>query len=258
MAAGGERIPGTPRYRHHQLRNPGTEPFLPNFLLKEWIVGAVFLLAFILWVWFNPVDLGPRANPDDTSFIPVPDWYFLFLYQILKYYPGQYIVFGTVLVPLVATLLLLFTPWLDVSKTRHPYKRPLATGAMVLTTFLVIWLTNEAAVQHRAEVAAASGQGQLSAGLVSLPKIPASQIHLTATDMPGYQIFEQNCSGCHGKSAEGGFGPPIYAIGKYWDENKLKSFITQGSPPKMPPKGGLSSESDVEKVAQWLAQQKGS
>ena len=111
----------------------------------------------MLWIVFNPVDLGDKANPDDTSFIPVPDWYFLFLYQTLKYYPGSNIVVGTVLVPMVASLLLLFTPWLDTSKTRHPYKRPLATGAMVLTTLLTIWLTNEAAVQHQPEVEAIRG-----------------------------------------------------------------------------------------------------
>jgi menaquinol-cytochrome c reductase cytochrome b/c subunit len=252
--AGGERIPGTPRYRHHHLKNPGTEPFFPNFLLKEWIVGSVFLLAFMLWVVFNPVDLGSKANPDDTSFIPVPDWYFLFLYQILKYYPGSDIVVGTVLLPMVASLLLLFTPWLDTSKVRHPYKRPLATGAMVLTTLLVIWLTNEAAVQHAAEVAAASGKA--SAGLPQIPKKDPSQIHLVDTDMPGYKIFENTCANCHGKSGEGGSGPPIYAIGKYWDAKKLKEFVNNPSG-MMPKNGTLTSDDDVQKVVEWLAKQKG-
>ncbi|MBX5437854.1 MAG: c-type cytochrome [Alicyclobacillaceae bacterium] len=253
--AAGERIPGTPRYRHHLLKNPGTEPFLPNFLLKEWIAGSVFLLGFILWVVFNPMDVGPKANPDDTSFIPVPDWYFYFLYQILKYFPGNYEVFGTVVLPLVGALLLLFAPWLDVSKARHPYKRPLATASMVLVTFLCIWLTNEAAVQHRAEVAAEQGGG-VSAGLPVLPKVPASQIHLVDTTMPGYEIFSHTCAGCHGASGEGGFGPPVYAIGKYWNEQQLYDFVIKGMG-QMPPRGGLSSDAEVRKVVEWLAKQKG-
>ncbi|GMA48704.1 menaquinol-cytochrome c reductase cytochrome b/c subunit [Alicyclobacillus contaminans] len=252
--AGGERIPGTPRYRHHLETNPGTEPFFPNFLLKEWIVGSVFLLAFMLWVVFNPVDLGDRANPDDTSFIPVPDWYFLFLYQILKYYPGSDIVVGTVLVPMVASLLLVFAPWLDTSKARHPFQRPLATSAMMLTTLLTIWLTNEAAVQHKAELDAASGKA--SAGLPVLPKIPASQIHLVNTNMPGYKLFEQTCANCHGKSGEGGLGPPIYAIGKYWNASQLKSFVNNPSG-MMPKNGTLSSDTEVQQVVDWLSQQKG-
>lgn len=254
--AGGERIPGTPRYRHHHLKNPGTEPFFPNFLLKEWIVGSVFLTAFVLWCAFNPVDLGPKANPQDTSFIPVPDWYFLFLYQILKYYPGNFEVFGTVLMPLIGSLLLLAAPWLDPIKERHPYKRPLATISMILVTVLTIWLTNEASVQHEAELASASGGGAVSAGLVKLPQIPASQIHLVDTSMSGYKIFQSTCAGCHGSSAQGGFGPPIYAIGKYWDESKIDAFVTKGMG-QMPPRGGLGSDAQVKQVVAWLAKQKG-
>ena len=253
--AGGERIPGTPRYRHHLLKNPGTEPFFPNFLLKEWIAGAVFLTAFMLWVMFNPVELGPKANPDDTTFIPVPDWYFLFLYQLLKYYPGSAIVFGTVLVPMAASLILIFTPWLDVRKSRHPYKRHVATASMVLVTFLTIWLTNEAWVQHKAEQSA-SGGGPVTTALPSVPKIPVSQIHLTDTQAQGYKIFESTCSTCHGTSAEGVVGPPIYAIGKYWNQKQLVDFITKGGG-VMPARGGLSSDAQVKVVAQWLAEQKG-
>lgn len=252
--SGGQRIPGTPRYRHNLQQNPGTEPFFPNFLLKEWIVGAVFLTAFMLWVVFNPMTLGDRANPDDTSFIPVPDWYFLFLYQILKYYPGSDIVFGTVLVPFIGSCLLIFAPWLDTSKDRHPFKRPLATWGMVLTTFIVIWLTNEAAVQHQAEVASASGAP--SAGLPVLPKKDPSQITFVSTSDPGYKIFESTCATCHGSKGEGNIGPPIYAIGKYWDASKLDSFITHPAG-AMPPMGTLSSASQVKEVATWLAKQKG-
>ncbi|MCL6444569.1 MAG: c-type cytochrome [Alicyclobacillus sp.] len=253
--AGGERIPGTPRYRHHQLKNPGTEPFFPNFLLKEWIAGSVFLLAFMLWIVFNPVDLGAKADPTDTSFIPVPDWYFLFLYQILKYFPGNYEVFGTVVLPLIGSLLLIFVPWLDVKKARHPYKRPLATWSMVLAVVMTIWLTNEAAVQHRAELEAAT-PGAVSAGLPVIPKIDKSQIHLVDTSMPGYAIFEHTCANCHGSSGEGVVGPPVYAIGKYWNKQQLLDFVNKGMG-GMPPKGTLSSEADVKKVVDWLVLQKG-
>lgn len=252
--AGGERIPGTPRYRHHLIEHSGYEPFFPNFLLKEWVAGSVFLVGFMLWVVFNPVELGAKANPDDTSFIPVPDWYFLFLYQILKYYPGPDIVFGTVLVPLVGTCLLIFAPWLDTSKERHPYRRPMATLAMVLTTFITIWLTNEAAVQHQTEVAAASGQP--TAGLPVLPKKDPSQITFVDTSMPGYKLFEQTCANCHGSKGEGNIGPAIYGIGKYWDAQKLQDFITHPAG-AMPPMGTLSSPQQVQEVAAWLANQKG-
>ena len=104
--------------------------------------------------------------------------------------------------------------------------------------------------------ASTSGSGSAPAQLVNLPKIPASQIHLVDTTMPGYQIFESTCSGCHGQSAEGGFGPPIYAIGKYWSQAQIQAFVTQGRG-AMPPNGSLSSSSQVQQVVAWLANQKG-
>lgn len=217
-------------------------------MLKEWIVGSVFLLAFILWIVFNPVTLGDKANPQDTSFIPVPDWYFLFLYQLLKYFPGTDEVFATALVPGIASLLLICAPWLDRTKTRHPYKRTLATGAMVLTCLLTIWLTNEAAVQHEAEL-----HPPVSSGLVVLPPMPAGHQFVDTSD-PGYKIFESVCATCHGNQGQGAFGPAIYAIGKYWDASKLYDFVSKGMG-AMPPRGTLSNDQQVKVVTSWLAKQ---
>lgn len=148
-----KRVPKVPRPRGSCVKKDGYEPFFPNFLLKEWVIGAVFLIAFFLWIIFNPVTLGPQANPSDTSFIPMPDWYFYFLYQFLKYFPGSDIVIGILLVPLISVILFMLVPWLDASASRRPIKRKLGSLAMILTILLAIWLTNEAAVQHLAEIA---------------------------------------------------------------------------------------------------------
>ncbi len=150
------RVPRPPRPLDKPLGKHGVDhghqSFFPNFLLKEWIVGATFIFCFALFIFYNPVTLGSQANPQDTSFIPMPDWYFYFLYQLLKYFPGKDIVVGVVLVPGIAMMLLMFLPWLDTSATRRPIQRIIATTSMMLTLFLVIWLTNEAAVQHLAEI----------------------------------------------------------------------------------------------------------
>jgi menaquinol-cytochrome c reductase cytochrome b/c subunit len=148
-----ERPAKYPYPRGSNVKNDGWEPFIPNFLLKEWVIGAVFIIAFVLWISFNPVTLGLPANPSDTTFIPMPDWYFYFLYQFLKYFPGSDIAIGIVLVPLVAVLLFMLVPWLDASESRRPIKRKVGTLAMILTLILAIWLTNEATVQHLAELA---------------------------------------------------------------------------------------------------------
>jgi len=251
-----ERIPGTPRFKRDKDIPTGTEPFFPNFLLKEWIVGALFIVAFILWVVFNPVGLEKVANPEDTSFIPVPDWYFLFLYQLLKYFPGKYVVMGTVVIPAIATIGLLLLPWLDRRKTRRPFQRPITTATMVLTVFFMIWLTYVAEAQHQAELAAQGPQAQTpgsQGGGTSGPLVDPND--------PGAQIFSQSCASCHGANLEGAVGPKLLGIGNKMNETQLVDYINNpqpvaGYPHIMPPKGGLQADDQVKQVAAWLAKQK--
>ena len=64
---------------------PGkNEAFLPDFLLKEWMVAVVFLVAFMTLVMTEDPPLGEIADPTNTSFLPVPDWYFLFIYEAVE------------------------------------------------------------------------------------------------------------------------------------------------------------------------------
>src|SRR5690625_415222 len=84
---------------------PGkSEAFVPNFLLKEWMVGAVVLVGFMALIIAHPAPLGYPADPTNTAFIPIPDWYFLFLYQFIKYpyVSEQFVVFGVAVVPALA------------------------------------------------------------------------------------------------------------------------------------------------------------
>src|SRR5690625_1287010 len=81
---------------------PGrTEAFWPNFLLKEWLVGSVFLIGFLTATAVSPSPLEGVANPSDASYLPLPDWYFLFLYQLLKYQfaAGDYVLIGILVIP---------------------------------------------------------------------------------------------------------------------------------------------------------------
>lgn len=245
--SGKEKIPGAPRYRvPKDMPNDGSEPFFPNFLLKEWIVGSVVLVAFILWVVFNPVELGNVADPTDTSFIPVPDWYFLFLYQLLKYIPGDYVWLGTVVIPGIATLVLLLAPWLDRRKARHPFKRPIATSAMMLTLFFMAWLTYEAEVQHEEALAK------------NPPKAPKPDIKDTAIvepNDPAAKTFSTMCAGCHGADLKGQAGPMLLGVGnKYQDPKQIEEIILKGTTRGMP--GGLVQGDDAKKLAEWLAKQK--
>ncbi len=134
---GDSRIPAEkkPNIPKDYSEYPGkTEAFWPNFLLKEWMVGAVFLVGFLVLTIVHEPPLERVADPTDTGYIPLPDWYFLFLYQLLKYEyaAGSYTVIGAMIIPGLAFGSLLLAPFLDRGSERRPWKRPVAVGMMLL------------------------------------------------------------------------------------------------------------------------------
>lgn len=176
---------------------PGrTEAFWPNFLLKEWLVGAVFLVGFLTLVLAHPPALEGVADPTTVGYIPLPDWYFLFLYELLKYEfaSGPFILFGILVIPGIAFGALLLAPFLDNGPGRRPQKRPIAVAMMILGLSSVIWLTYESASAVDWEQRAADNK-----------PIPPSSID---TSDPGYAVYESSCMQCHGGSLEGSPAAP--------------------------------------------------
>jgi menaquinol-cytochrome c reductase cytochrome b/c subunit len=189
-----ERKPNIPKdYSEY----PGkTEAFWPNFLLKEWMVGSVFLIGYLILTIVHESPLERQADPTDASYVPLPDWYFLFLYQLLKYKyaAGDYVLIGTLIMPGLAFGALLLAPWLDRGPERRPLKRPIATSLMLLGLISVVFLTWESVVLHDWEQAKAQGQ------------IVEVEIDKEAQ---GYQIMSDNtCLSCHGDSLQGAASAP--------------------------------------------------
>ena len=195
-----ERKPNIPKdYSEY----PGkTEAFWPNFLLKEWMVGAVFLVGYLCLCVAHPSPLEKVADPAASGYIPLPDWYFLFLYQLLKYTyaSGPYNVVGSIIMPGLAFGALLLAPFIDRGPERRPSKRPLATGFMLLAVASIFYLTWASVDQHDWETA--KKQGEIVLG----PEINQED--------PGYAVYqEQGCIGCHGGNLEGGAAPALNETG---------------------------------------------
>ncbi|UOR12474.1 menaquinol-cytochrome c reductase cytochrome b/c subunit [Halobacillus amylolyticus] len=174
---------------------PGrTEAFWPNFLLKEWLVGAVFLIGFLILTAAHPSPLEQQADPTNAGYIPLPDWYFLFLYEFLKYQyaGGEFIVIGAIVIPSLAFGALLLAPFLDRGPGRRPSKRPIAVSLMMLGFIATFWLTYEA-VEH-ADYASRSEKYAVNVEAVE------AEVN---TEAPGYAIYEQSCMSCHGDQLQG-------------------------------------------------------
>jgi ubiquinol-cytochrome c reductase cytochrome b subunit len=108
-------------------------PFYPYHALKDTlVVAAVFALLLALAVTI-PAPLEPMADPTDASYVPRPEWYFLSLFQMLKYFPGPLEPIATMVIPGLVVGGLLALPFLDRRPDRHPLKRPL-----VLASFAIV------------------------------------------------------------------------------------------------------------------------
>jgi cytochrome c5 len=130
-------------------------------------------LVLIGLAHFVGAALEVKADPSDNSYTPRPEWYFLFLFQLFKYFPGELEVIGVVVIPTLVILVLFFLPFLDRSAKRHFLNRPFVTGITVLLSIGIVWLT----IQSYIEIP---------------PPVEASSGDQTA------MLYVQNCAPCHG------------------------------------------------------------
>lgn len=110
-------------------------PFFPHHALKEGVVFFILLGVLITLSILKPFELGEKADPLSTPHAIKPDWYFLPMYQVLKYFPKLIGIFFVSLAP----LFLFLWPFIDKTKERHPLKRPISIGFGVLVLLSLIF-----------------------------------------------------------------------------------------------------------------------
>jgi menaquinol-cytochrome c reductase cytochrome b/c subunit len=259
---------------------PGkSEAFIPNFLLKEWMVGVVFLVGIMVLVISDPAPLGYPADPTNTAFIPMPDWYFLFLYQLLKYAytSDQFILFGTAIIPGIAFGALLLAPFLDAGEERRFYKRPITSSLMILSLVAVSYLTMVSWHHYEEELKinntipeTEKREAELQANASQGIKAPANAqknqvVAIVAENDPGASVYKKaTCVSCHAADLKGmpaaGI-PALRGVGDQLSKAQIMDIIKNGKDNKMPPqydqniKQGITDQ-QMDQLAGWLAMQK--
>ncbi|WML45098.1 c-type cytochrome [Neobacillus sp. PS3-40] len=233
-----ERKPNIPKdYSEY----PGkTEAFWPNFLLKEWMVGAVFLVGILCLTIAHPAPLERIADPTDTGYIPLPDWYFLFLYQLLKYTfaSGPYTVIGAMVIPGLTFGGLLLAPFLDRGPERRAIRRPFATGFMLLAIAATVFLTWQSVATHDWKKAEAQGK------IVAKVDIDKNN--------EGYKVFkDQGCINCHGENLQGGAGAPSL-IGTGLKAEEIAKIAKSGKG-NMPPGIFKGNDDQLKKLTEFIS-----
>lgn len=122
------------------------ERFWPDSIFKDVIVSLGIFIVLVLLATFIGVENSPKADPSDTTYIPRPEWYFLFLFKFLALY-GQIPLLGkvewlaTVLVPSIGIGLLTLLPFIDKSPWRYYTRRMLPLTIMGIVVFDIVLLT---------------------------------------------------------------------------------------------------------------------
>ncbi len=206
---------------NYQEKKKGGVPFFPDILVKDAIVAFGVFLILILLSYFVGASLEPRADPADTSYLPRPEWYFRFLFQLLKYFPGNLELIGVVVIPTLIVLLLMALPFLDRNRRRHFSKRLPFIGIAAFLALGVAGLT-------------------LASYLEAPP--PAESIPGDPTAL----LYTYNCAGCHGEASN------IPNNGNLFD------VISQGRHEGMPPWSGDLTNEEIDSLVGFISSPTGS
>jgi ubiquinol-cytochrome c reductase cytochrome b subunit len=170
-----------------------SEPLFPNQIFKDTIF---ILLVFLLLVGFAvgfPAPLEPQADPTDSTYNPRPEWYFYFVFQLLRIFEGKYEVVGTAVIPTLAIIALILLPFLDRRPERAPQKRRImmTMAGLVVATVSILTI-----VGARAPI--------VNAPAVTSPSVLAGRV-----------LYDKNgCAACHSVFGKGGsIGPDLTHVG---------------------------------------------
>ncbi|MBV8563188.1 MAG: c-type cytochrome [Actinobacteria bacterium] len=249
------------------------KPFYPYAMFHDTVMSLIVVTVILglaaIWKWtsYGPHHdgthqglLGPEytapADPGTTSFVPRPDWYFYFLFYLLRIFKWPESVFlGTVGVPTIALILLLLLPFMDTRLERRPSHRPVAMVAMALTIVSMAVLTWKGATANEA----------LASEVIANVPNWVKQEKLPPQALPGAKLFATaGCTACHtylGTGSSNLGAPDLTAIGTRnlgitFQVNHLKcpSCVNPGSPM---PKFASLGDTRLQQLAVFLEASKG-
>jgi ubiquinol-cytochrome c reductase cytochrome b subunit len=214
------------------------EPFYPRQVIVDAVFALLIIIVLTFIAHFAPFELGPQANPADTRYLPRPEWYYIPIFQWLKYWPGSLSFIGVVVIPGVIAFFFASLPFLDRRMERRPWKRPVAVGTY---TFIFLALFGLGYLSYRGDYSDPGYAAQLitqqkdtaefmrkpfEAEVVqpssSLAPVPANTLVAQ-----GAQIYQaQSCNACHGDGGSGSpAGPKLSGIQQRLSADQLSALL---------------------------------
>ena len=237
-----EERPSEKHERHSKDYPEGEMPFFPDFALVEAITALVYLTVLIVIASVTKASLETSADPSASGYVPRPEWYFLWVFEALKYFKGEWEVVGIVVLPVIVIGSLVALPFIDrrertrplLPKTRPVRLWPRVAAALTIT--LILGLT-------------------LSAMAASNPMTREGS-DLTPAQAAGKALYERlGCSSCHAIQDSGGErGPELTTFGTQADASQrvLLHFTSVREAPGSVMPGYQLSDSELGSLAEYL------
>lgn len=195
------------------------EAFYPRQVIMDMAFALLIVMGLGVLSYFHPASLGPIADPADTHFLPRPEWYYLPMFEWLKFWEGPKVVFAVIVTPGILALVFFLLPFLDRSLERRPWRRPIPLLAVAFVVLGMVYLGVKSHLDDMRDPAVAAQlalQAQQEREYSKTPFQPYLESPGTSSPLPpasgpvdplvaqGKGLFEAHgCSGCHGENGTG-------------------------------------------------------
>ena len=216
--------------REYSLLKAEGKPFFPYAVAKDSAMAAIVLLVIILLSLILGAELGPKVDPTTTTYTPRPEWYFFFLFELLRVIkPVSLVQLATIGVPTLGMILLLLLPFYDRGPERRPERRPIALATFILVAGAMAYLTYLGATAGPpTEIDMKTPKGVANVAEFNAGKLVAAQ---------------SGCLACHkiGENGNDGPGPQLTKIGDRLPEAAIARTLRNPTAPMpsfaaLPPK----------------------
>ena len=245
-----------------------TQRFYPRQVVMDTIVALLMILILGLFAHFAPTELGPKANPADTQYVPRPEWYYLPIFQWLKYWRGPYAIIGIIVIPAITAALLVFVPFIDRRLERRAWRRPIAVGVffLIFAAFVAMGLMSLRDDQRDPSIAKQvakqrEGTEQFMrepfqpAGAASSLSAPVVAV-LDPLAAAGKNVYgSESCDACHGENGVGtAAGPKLTGAIAQTPADELSSLLRHPTPKMI--EGGMQavdiSDDDLKALVAYI------
>jgi len=227
-------------FRHNGPAGPPVEDprpltkgrFWPDQMFMDAFASFVIFAIIIGLSFIAPPFLDAKADPTQSQFVPYPAWYFLDLFGLLNLVPGSMEIVGAIIIPGIATTILVLLPWIDRSTTRTFGSRKPILWTLVVSMAIILGLTfwSQAGIQAKQAASTYKPVDVMNQPESTTSTSSAAAPAAGAVAVDGSKVFATNCSSCHGANAQGSaFAPPLagnpVAQGPI---AKVKSIVSDG------------------------------